>query len=50
MNLVMNTELADKLDQAETDALVSRLTAIKKRNGNPMGVAIKNFEMPLPFQ
>jgi GNAT superfamily N-acetyltransferase len=43
MNLVMKSDLAERLDQAETDVLHSRLTAIKNRDGNPMGVEIKRI-------
>ncbi len=43
MNLVMKSDLANKLDGAETDALISRLTAIKERNGNPIGIEIGKF-------
>lgn len=43
MNLVMKSSLAERLDQAETNVLLSRLTAIKNRDGNPMGVEIKRI-------
>ncbi|URM34608.1 MULTISPECIES: hypothetical protein [Bacillaceae] len=49
MNLVMKRDLAERLDQAETDVLHSRLTAIKKRDGNPMGVEIKKFGQTTAF-
>ncbi|MBG9451556.1 acetyltransferase [Cytobacillus firmus] len=43
MNLVMKSDLAERLDKAETSVLLSRLTAIKNRDGNPMGVEIKRI-------
>ncbi|UOE53888.1 GNAT family N-acetyltransferase [Bacillus sp. CMF12] len=49
MNLVMKSDLAERLDQAETDVLHSRLTAIKNRDGNPMGVEIKRIGQTTAF-
>lgn len=43
INLVMKSDLAESLDQAETNVLHSRLTAIKNREGNPMGVEIQRI-------
>jgi hypothetical protein len=40
---VMTEELAVQLEKAECKALLSRLTAIQSRNGNPMGVEIVSF-------
>lgn len=49
MKLVMKTDLAVRLDQAETDVLHSRLTAIQNRDGNPMGVEIKRIGRTTAF-
>ncbi|KAF0822641.1 GNAT family N-acetyltransferase [Cytobacillus firmus] len=49
MNLVMKSDLAERLDQAETDVLYSRLTAIQHRYGNPMGVEIKRIGQTTAF-
>lgn len=49
MNLVMKSDLAERLDQAETDVLHSRLTAIKNRDENPMGVEIKRIGQTTAF-
>ncbi|MBN8202929.1 MULTISPECIES: GNAT family N-acetyltransferase [Bacillaceae] len=49
MNLVMKSDLADRLDQAETSVLHSRLTAIQNRDGNPMGVEIKRIGQTTVF-
>ncbi|MBX9974996.1 GNAT family N-acetyltransferase [Cytobacillus firmus] len=49
MNLVMKSDLAERLDQAETDVLHSRLTAIKNRDGNPMGVEIERIGQTTAF-
>ena len=43
LTLVLTKELAETVEQSEIDALHSRLTAIKEIDGNPMGVAIKQF-------
>ncbi|KON87712.1 acetyltransferase [Sporosarcina globispora] len=49
MNLVMKSDLAERLDQAETGVLLSRLTAIKNRDGNPMGVEIQRIGQTTAF-
>jgi hypothetical protein len=43
MTVVVNKELGFRLENAEIDALCSRLTAIQEINGNPMGVEIQKF-------
>lgn len=43
MNLVINKKMAEVIEQAGTDSLVSRLTAVRERPGNPMGVEIRKF-------
>jgi len=43
VKLVLNKKFAERLEQSEIDVLHSRLTAIKERNGNPMGVEIQRF-------
>ena len=50
MTFVVNKELGFRLENAEIDALCSRLTAIQEINGNPMGVEYKNLEMQQRFQ
>ncbi|MFC7686511.1 GNAT family N-acetyltransferase [Ureibacillus sp. GCM10028918] len=49
MTLVLNNELAEKLNQSEMDALRSRLTAIQQIQGNPMGVEIQKFGQATAF-
>lgn len=41
--MVVNQELAVRLESSEIDTLWSRLTAIREINGNPMGVEIQKF-------
>ena len=43
MTLVLNQELAERIEQSEIDCLHSRLTAIQQIQGNPMGVEIQQF-------
>lgn len=43
MTVVVNKELGFRLENAEIDALCSRLTAIQGISGNPMGVEIQKF-------
>ena len=43
MNLVMDRNLADRLENAEIEALSSRLTEIQKIEGNPMEVEVRKF-------
>lgn len=43
MTLVLSENLARRIEQSEIEALVSRLTAVKKIEGNPMDVEIKKF-------
>jgi len=43
MSLVLTEDLARRIERAEIEALESRLTAIKKIDGNPMGVEVKKF-------
>lgn len=49
MTFVLNSELADTLEQSEIDALHSRLTAIQQIEGNPMGVEVKRFGQATAF-
>lgn len=49
MNLVMNRDLADRLENAEIEALSSRLTEIQKIEGNPMKVEIRKFGNAVAF-
>ncbi|SES01508.1 hypothetical protein SAMN04487944_11526 [Gracilibacillus ureilyticus] len=41
--MVVTKILAEKLEKSEIDLLTSRLTSIKKMEGNPMGVEVKLF-------
>jgi GNAT superfamily N-acetyltransferase len=41
--MVVNKKLSDLLEQSEVDMLHSRLSAIRKRYQNPMGVEIQTF-------
>ncbi|MBU9721287.1 MULTISPECIES: GNAT family N-acetyltransferase [Bacillaceae] len=43
MSLVVNKELAFKLEESEINTLMSRLTLIQSMDENPMGVDIKKF-------
>lgn len=43
MSLVVNTELAKRLENSEMETLSSRLTEIQKIAGNPMGVEVQKF-------
>ncbi|MEK5149179.1 GNAT family N-acetyltransferase [Psychrobacillus sp. FSL K6-4615] len=43
MSIVVKKELAERLENAEIDALSSRLTEIQKIDRNPMSVEIKKF-------
>ncbi|MGP4039945.1 GNAT family N-acetyltransferase [Gracilibacillus sp. D59] len=43
MTIVVNKELAMRLENSEIDTLFSRLTAIKEISRNPMGVEIQRF-------
>lgn len=47
--MVLTKELAIRLEQAEIDVLLSRLTAIKEIAGNPMGVEIETFGHAIAF-
>ncbi|WP_041808685.1 GNAT family N-acetyltransferase [Evansella cellulosilytica] len=43
MSLVVNQELAERLENAEIDTVKSRLTEMQKMDGNPMEVDIQHF-------
>lgn len=43
MSVVVNKELAERLENSEIDTLTSRLTEIQKIEGNPLGVEIQRF-------
>ncbi|WP_096189337.1 GNAT family N-acetyltransferase [Evansella halocellulosilytica] len=49
MKNVLTKKLAQKVERSEIDALHSRLTAVMKRAGNPMGVQIKEFGRATAF-
>lgn len=49
MGLVLTNDLAFKIEQSEIDCLYSRLSAIKAREGNPMGVNIEKFGQATAF-
>ncbi|KGR74327.1 hypothetical protein [Ureibacillus manganicus] len=49
MTVVVNKELALKIEQAEIDMLSSRLKAIQNIEGNPMGVEIQTFGSATAF-
>lgn len=49
MTVVVNKELAWRIENSEVDALRSRLSAIKEINGNPMGVEIQKFGNAMAF-
>lgn len=43
VNLILTKGLAEKIEQSEVDALLSKLTAVQEIKGNPMGVDIQRF-------
>ncbi|MBD8071090.1 GNAT family N-acetyltransferase [Bacillus sp. PS06] len=43
MNMIVNQEMAKKLEQSEIDCLLSRLSAMKEIEGNPMSVEVERF-------
>ncbi|MED1205789.1 GNAT family N-acetyltransferase [Heyndrickxia acidicola] len=49
MPTVVNRSLAEKLENAEIDCLISRLAGIKEIKGNPMGVEFQKFESATAF-
>jgi hypothetical protein len=40
---IITKEFSELLEQSEIDYMVSRVLAIKEREGNPMGVEVKKF-------
>lgn len=49
VTVVLNHELAQRLEQSEIDCLESRLSAIQQLQGNPMGVEIQKFGYATTF-
>src|SRR5690606_471578 len=43
MNLVLNKQLAEAIEQSETEELFSRLSAIQEISRNPMGVEMQKM-------
>ncbi|WFR61717.1 GNAT family N-acetyltransferase [Paenibacillus amylolyticus] len=41
--MILNLELADRLEKSEINYMVDRMTAIREREGNPEGIEIKRF-------
>ncbi|MBU9713860.1 GNAT family N-acetyltransferase [Evansella tamaricis] len=49
MNIVLTKKTAQQIENAEVDALTSRLSAIQQIEGNPMDVAMRKFGNAMAF-